>query len=62
MINFETYKNYLVFSDASAPWPWPARALCLTTIPLVTHPKDAQLQQEFSALQQVGVKPALKVA
>jgi hypothetical protein len=36
--------------------------LGLTTIPLVTHPKDAQLQQEFSALQQVGVKPALKVA
>jgi hypothetical protein len=29
---------------------------------LVTHPKDAQLQQEFSALQQVGFKPALKVA
>ena len=30
---------------------------------LVTCPKDAQLQQEFSALKHVGVvKPAFKVA
>jgi hypothetical protein len=29
---------------------------------LAPHPQDEQLQQEFSALQQVGVRPALKVA
>jgi hypothetical protein len=29
---------------------------------LVTHPKDAQLQSTELLLQQVGVKPALKVA
>ena len=29
---------------------------------LATHTKDAQLQQEFYALQHVDVKPALKVA
>jgi hypothetical protein len=29
---------------------------------MATHSKDGQLQQEFSALQHVGVKPALKVA
>ncbi len=29
---------------------------------LATHTKDAQLQQEFNALQHVDVKPALKVA
>jgi hypothetical protein len=29
---------------------------------LATYPLDAQLQQEFSCLQQSGVRPALKVA
>lgn len=38
------------------------RAMTVAAQGLATHPKDAQLQQEFNALQQVGVKPALKVA
>jgi hypothetical protein len=29
---------------------------------LATHPQDAMLQNEFNALQHVGVRPALKVA
>uniref|UniRef100_UPI0040484023 hypothetical protein n=1 Tax=Limnohabitans sp. TaxID=1907725 RepID=UPI0040484023 len=39
-----------------------ARAMTVAAQGLATHPKDAQLQQEFNALQHVGVKPALKVA
>jgi hypothetical protein len=38
------------------------RAMTVAAQGLATHPNDAQLQQEFRALQQVGVKPALKVA
>jgi hypothetical protein len=38
------------------------RAMTAAAQGLATHPKDPQLQQEFNALQQVGVKPALKVA
>lgn len=39
-----------------------ARAMTVAAQGLATHPKDAQLQQEFNALQHVGVKPALKAA
>lgn len=39
-----------------------ARALTVAAQGLSTHPQDAQLQQEFSGLKQVGVRPALKVA
>jgi hypothetical protein len=38
------------------------RAMTVAAQGLATHPKDAQLQQEFNALQHVGVKPALRVA
>jgi hypothetical protein len=38
------------------------RAMTVAAQGLATHPNDAQLQQEFRALQQVGVKPTLKVA
>jgi hypothetical protein len=36
--------------------------MTVATQGLATHPKEAQLQQEFNALQQVAVHPALKVA
>jgi hypothetical protein len=36
--------------------------MTVVTQGLATYTLDAQLQQEFSALQQVGVRPALKVA
>lgn len=39
-----------------------ARAMTVVTQGLANHPKDLQLQEEFAALQRVGVKPALKVA
>jgi hypothetical protein len=39
-----------------------ARAMSVTAQGLANHPKDTQLLAEFNALQQVGVKPALKVA
>ena len=39
-----------------------ARAMSVVTQGLANHPQDPQLQAEFNALQQVGVKPALKVA
>ena len=40
-----------------------AHAMTVAAQGLVTCPKDAQLQQEFSALKHVGVvKPAFKVA
>jgi hypothetical protein len=39
-----------------------ARAMTVAAQGLATHPKDAQLQQEFNTLKQVGVRPALKVA
>ena len=39
-----------------------ARAMTVAAQGLATHPKDEQLQQEFNALQHVGVRPALKVA
>jgi hypothetical protein len=39
-----------------------ARAMTVAAQGLATHPKDAQLHEEFSVLQRVGVKPALKVA
>lgn len=39
-----------------------ARAKTAATQGLTNHPKDAQLLAEFNALQQVGVRPALKVA
>ena len=39
-----------------------ARAMTATTQGLANHPQDPQLLAEFNALQQVGVKPALKVA
>lgn len=38
------------------------RAMTAAAQGLATHPKDPQLQEEFSALQRVGVRPALKVA
>jgi hypothetical protein len=38
------------------------RAITVAAQGLATHPKDAQLQQEFNALHHLGVKPALKVA
>ncbi|MFY9183425.1 MAG: hypothetical protein WBJ45_04205 [Limnohabitans sp.] len=38
------------------------RAMTVAARGLATHPKDPQLQQEFNALQQAGVRPALKVA
>jgi hypothetical protein len=39
-----------------------ARAMSVTAQGLANHPQDPQLLGEFNALQQVGVKPALKVA
>lgn len=39
-----------------------ARAMTVATQGLATHPKDPHLQEEFAALQRVGVKPALKAA
>jgi hypothetical protein len=33
-----------------------------TTQGLANHPQDTQLLAEFNALQQVGVRPALKAA
>jgi len=39
-----------------------ARAMSVAAQGLATHPKDAQLQEEFSALQRVGITPVLKVA
>ena len=39
-----------------------ARAKTAATQGLTNHPQDAQLLAEFNALQQVGVRPALKVA
>ena len=39
-----------------------ARAKTAATQGLANHPQDPQLLAEFNALQQVGVKPALKVA
>ena len=39
-----------------------ARAMTAATQGLANHPQDPQLLAEFNALQQVGVKPALKVA
>jgi hypothetical protein len=38
------------------------RAMTVAAQGLATHPKDAQLQQEFNALQHLGVRPALKAA
>lgn len=38
------------------------RAMTAAAQGLATHPQDPQLQEEFNALQRVGVKPALKVA
>lgn len=39
-----------------------ARAMTAVAQGLATHPKDLALQEEFAALQRVGVQPALKVA
>jgi hypothetical protein len=39
-----------------------ARAMSVVTQGLANHPQDPQLLAEFSALQHVGVKPALRVA
>jgi hypothetical protein len=39
-----------------------ARAMSVAAQGLANHPQDPQLLAEFNALQQVGVKPALKVA
>lgn len=39
-----------------------ARAMTVAAQGLATHPKDAQLQEEFNALQRVGIAPALKAA
>jgi hypothetical protein len=39
-----------------------ARAMTVAAQGLATHPQDAMLQNEFNALQHVGVRPALKVA
>jgi len=39
-----------------------ARAMTATTQGLANQPQDPQLLAEFNALQQVDVKPALKVA
>lgn len=39
-----------------------ARAMTVAAQGLATHPQDPQLQQEFNALQHVGVRPKLKVA
>lgn len=39
-----------------------ARAIAVATQGLANHPKDSHLQEEFTALQRVGVKPALKAA
>ncbi len=38
------------------------RAMAVVTQGLATHPHDPQLQQEFNALQQMGVRPVLKAA
>jgi hypothetical protein len=39
-----------------------ARAMTAATQGLANHPQDPQLLAEFNALQQLSVKPALKVA
>jgi hypothetical protein len=39
-----------------------ARAMTVAAQGLATHHKDLQLQEEFAALQRVGVQPSLKVA
>jgi len=39
-----------------------ARAMSVVTQGLANHPQDPQLLAEFNALQQLGIKPALKVA
>lgn len=39
-----------------------ARAMTAAAQGLATHPKHPELQEEFSALQRVGIAPALKVA
>ena len=39
-----------------------ALAMTVAAQGLATHPKDLQLQEEFAALQRVGVQPSLKVA
>jgi len=39
-----------------------ARARTVAAQGLATHPKDAQLQDEFASLQRMSAKPALKVA
>jgi hypothetical protein len=39
-----------------------ARAMTVAAQGLATHPKDAQLQDEFAALQRISAKSALKVA
>ena len=38
------------------------RAMTAAAQGLATYPQDPQLQEEFNALQRVGVKPALKAA
>jgi hypothetical protein len=39
-----------------------ARAMTAAAQGLATHPKHPELQEEFSALQRMGIAPALKVA
>lgn len=39
-----------------------AHAMTVATQGLASHPKDPHLLEEFTALQRVGVKPALKAA
>ena len=39
-----------------------ARAMTVAAQGLATYPNDPQLQEEFAALQRVGVQPALKIA
>jgi hypothetical protein len=39
-----------------------ARAMTAAAQGLATHPKHPELQEEFSALQRLGIAPALKVA
>jgi hypothetical protein len=39
-----------------------ARAMTVAAQGLASHPQDAALQEEFNALQSVGIKPALRVA
>jgi len=38
------------------------RAMTAAAQGLATHPKHPELQEEFSALQRIGIAPALKVA